>query len=231
MHKVVFPGWAVPLEHYIPYNPDDILDFGFFTAESRDYATNAIEIDLGELSDMFLEKMLSEKDSVIIAHSLGALPALRCSQISGRIRACVIIGGFARFTQCEDYPSGKPEKELAAMRNFMKLAPGMVLKKFYDAMCAPSECRITAEGKMDAARLTTGLQYLAETDLRQSLKDINIPVLILHGDSDRIVSPELACYPHENIPGSQLHIIRDAGHALPFTHFNECMKYIDGLKL
>lgn len=109
----------------------------------------------------------------------------------------------------------------------MKLSPKMVLNRFYSAAIAPSDFSIAPAGKPDTSRLKSGLQCLLDTDLRKLLKDINIPVLILHGEKDQIVSVKLAEFLAENIPDTKLHIFENAGHALPFTHTEQCLELIN----
>jgi pimeloyl-ACP methyl ester carboxylesterase len=54
-------------------------------------------------------------------------------------------------------------------------------------------------------------ELTGKVDLRGRLKDINTPTLIVHG-ADDIIPLSSAKYLHENIRGSQLEIIPDAGH-------------------
>lgn len=227
MKRIIYPGWAVPVELYVPFKPDDILDYGFFTAKNNSFTLNSYELDLEELNDRFLEEKIPQEPCMLIAHSLGSLLALQSSQLSDQVKAVVLIGGFARFIKDEDYPHGKPESGIVMMQNMMKLAAKMVLDKFYQAMAAPSQFQVKIEGKTDVARLKSGLQYLADTDLREGLNDIKAPVMIIHGEKDQIVSAKLAEYLAENIPNSILELIPDAGHALPFTHTQKCLDLID----
>src|SRR5258708_18024498 len=49
--------------------------------------------------------------------------------------------------------------------------------------------------------------------------EIDIPVVILTGDEDRIVSPKGNAYRlHAAIPQSQLIALKDTGHEIPQTH-------------
>jgi pimeloyl-ACP methyl ester carboxylesterase len=47
------------------------------------------------------------------------------------------------------------------------------------------------------------------------LPQIKAPTLIIHGDRDVLIPVENASVLHERIPGSQLHIVRGAGHGYP----------------
>lgn len=61
---------------------------------------------------------------------------------------------------------------------------------------------------------------LSRTGLRQQLDKLNIPVLILWGDHDQYISPSVARTAHKEIPGSELHIIENCGHA-PMLEYPE----------
>jgi len=65
------------------------------------------------------------------------------------------------------------------------------------------------------------------TDFREDLQKVQVPVLVLHGDSDAIVpfenSGKLTA---ETIPGAQLHVIKDGPHGINASHpieFNEAL--------
>ena len=61
---------------------------------------------------------------------------------------------------------------------------------------------------------------LSRTGLRQQLKRLNIPVLILWGDHDQYISPSVAWTAHKEIPGSELYIFKNCGHA-PMLEYPE----------
>ena len=58
------------------------------------------------------------------------------------------------------------------------------------------------------------LKTLRDSDLREDLKNINIPTLILHGKLDKICSYELAEQMHAAIAHSKLIAFEKSGHAL-----------------
>jgi peroxiredoxin len=59
----------------------------------------------------------------------------------------------------------------------------------------------------------------SETDFREDLKKIDVPVLIVHGKADQIVPAEVSAHRSaEMIADSQLELIENAPHGLNFTH-------------
>ncbi len=223
MHTTLIPGWGVPLGLYEPYNYDRIVDFGFFPGERHGRAVSAEHPGFTYMPD---PSESVQGENLVVAHSLGALAALRISQESPKYGRFVIIGGFARFTSADGYDHGKPDSGVAMMLGALRLSSGMVLRKFHETMCHPAALDIHPPGKPDVHRLAAGLEHLRGTDLRDSLKGISSPFLVIHGDSDKIVSPRLAEFLAHNIPRAKLEIIAGAGHALPFTHAGECMSLI-----
>lgn len=67
----------------------------------------------------------------------------------------------------------------------------------------------------------------SRTDFREDLKKIDVPTLILHGDTDAIVPLEVSGQrTHEAIENSQLVVIKGAPHGFNATHaeqFNEAL--------
>ena len=59
-------------------------------------------------------------------------------------------------------------------------------------------------------------------DFREDLKQIKIPTLVIHGDSDRILPIDATGKrTAELIPGAKLHIVKDGPHGLNWTHATE----------
>ena len=57
------------------------------------------------------------------------------------------------------------------------------------------------------------------TDFRQDLKKITVPMLIVHGDADRIVPFDVSAKrSHEMIKGSRLDVLKGAPHGFAATH-------------
>jgi 3-oxoadipate enol-lactonase len=53
---------------------------------------------------------------------------------------------------------------------------------------------------------------IAEVDYLDRLKEIKAPALVIVGDQDHGTPPEMAQLIHENLPGSELLVIKDAAH-------------------
>jgi proline iminopeptidase len=78
-----------------------------------------------------------------------------------------------------------------------------------------------------AGSLTASLTYLSQYDMRDRLKDIEAPVLVLSGRDDWITPLEYGSRVLANgIPNAELVVFEESGH-MPFieerTHFLEVM--------
>ncbi|MEO7726040.1 MAG: alpha/beta fold hydrolase, partial [Burkholderiales bacterium] len=85
-------------------------------------------------------------------------------------------------------------------------AARVVLRRLHDCV---------KQHRPDAAALAAGLQILKDTDLCDTLTQIDQPALILHGERDTVVPPAAGEYLHRELAGSQLHAVAGAAHA-PF---------------
>jgi 3-oxoadipate enol-lactonase len=63
-------------------------------------------------------------------------------------------------------------------------------------------------------------------DFRKELNKIKAPTLIIQGEKDALFPVHLAEEVKNNIPGSDLYVVRNAGHTLNLEHFGEVAKEI-----
>ena len=68
--------------------------------------------------------------------------------------------------------------------------------------------------KIDNDKLSEGLSYLQNCDLRDRFSNIRTPVNIIHGECDEIMNPANARYLSDSLLNSDLNIVGDAGHFL-----------------
>jgi pimeloyl-ACP methyl ester carboxylesterase len=159
---------------------------------------------------------LSSTTGLVVGWSLGGWDAIDLC-LEGRAKALVLVSSFAKFTKSDDYPYGtspallrnlerKLESDFSSGINSFRslIFNGRDIHPVIMNMPLP-ECR-QAFAQLD--RLKTG-------DYREAIKEIKVPTLIIHGKKDQIAPVGSARYLKENIPGSELEIFADCGHA-PF---------------
>ena len=76
------------------------------------------------------------------------------------------------------------------------------------------------------------IKAFSETDMREDMKRMDIPVLVLHGDDDQVVPIKASALKSiELLPNGTLKVYPGAPHALPNTHIDEVNKdLLDFLK-
>jgi pimeloyl-ACP methyl ester carboxylesterase len=63
-------------------------------------------------------------------------------------------------------------------------------------------------------------------DVRDRLKEIDCPVIVLHGEADTLLPLERGRQLAAGLPRAKLRIVHGAGHALPLTHGAEVVKAV-----
>jgi pimeloyl-[acyl-carrier protein] methyl ester esterase len=78
----------------------------------------------------------------------------------------------------------------------------------------------------DKNGLEIGMQILLTTDLRRSIKNINQPVTVVHGECDVIVPPNAARWLDENLQDSRLVMLPGCGHIPFLSHADQFLNRI-----
>lgn len=166
----------------------------------------------------------SERESfkIIVSHSFGLF--LLSEMLISKADLLVSISGFREF-----HTIGREGK-------FSKRLVNLMLKRFgngsfdvtreFRLMCGAedsSDIRTTEDGIL---RLAEDLERLSNTCLDVGRLKRIPDVLLLQGTEDRVVWPERAEDLKSSIPGSRLVMVDGAGHGLPFTHPDDCLKIV-----
>lgn len=109
-------------------------------------------------------------------------------------------------------------------------------KEFYDGFVtdfftADGELKVTEAQRQEALALTEPaskaaalacMTAFANTDFRDDLPKVDVPTLIIHGDSDGVVPfAGSGKRTHEAIAGSRLHIVAGGPHGINVSHADE----------
>ncbi len=159
----------------------------------------------------------------IVGVSMGGLLAME--RLPPVCRQLVLISGTARFCSAPDYLCGTDDRVLQRMIARLQRDPQSVLDAFFANVHAPQTWRRQRESNPpNVAALTAGLEYLRTTDLREKSTQLHLPVLLLHGEADRIIPIKAAAWLNDRLPQSQLLRLDSAGHALPVHQFGQVMQ-------
>ena len=80
---------------------------------------------------------------------------------------------------------------------------------------------VREEGKLNEAGLQMGIEILFASDMRKRIKDIKIPVILLHGENDVIAYPKAARWMHEHLQSSKLIMLPHCGHTPFLSHADQ----------
>lgn len=193
--------WDAVRARLAPAHRVETVDFGFFGAVSPE--------------PRFSEPVIA------VGHSLGACWWLTQAAIPWR--RLLLINGFPRFTEADDYAPAVAPRVLARMRKQFGQHPAAVLAEFR-AFCGASP----AADDFDAARLAAGLDWLAEWDGRGRLAERAGDIWALAGLNDAIVPVGMSRAALAGL-GDRLAFADAAGHVLPLVAPELCAEWIERL--
>ncbi|ABS23048.1 alpha/beta fold hydrolase [Bacillus cytotoxicus] len=231
--KLIFiPGWGMEKQVWSP----------ILSLLQESFAEYIEWHDVKEINEFAkrVEKAAEGYDVILIGWSLGALVALEvCNNV--KTKGMILISSTAKFTVDERYKHGWKPSFVERMKRNIKKRKNETLSRFYISMFAEEESAVKEsfenmikEFQGDSTEsLQTGLDYLMRADMRERLKDVNVPMLLLHGEQDSICPLPAAHYIKEKT-NATLKVIHQAGHAICITNFeycaNEINKFIEGIR-
>ena len=219
----------------------DRRGFGKSTAPWESYEYSTLTSDLNELITQ-----LNLLDAVLVGFSMGGGEVVRYLTDfgDGNINKAVLISSIIPLVkQKTDNPEGVPEKDLKNIMQALQTDRVGFLKDFHknfynysDNKKKLSKAQLEYDwniASQASPRATIeAAKAWAETDFRPELKNVSVPTLIVHGDSDNIVPIKSAGdQAAEGIKDNIYKVIKGGPHGLNVTHKDELNKIlIDFLK-
>ena len=149
-------------------------------------------------------------DVLVVGSSVGGWIAseLAVNDREGRISGVVILDGAGIAVE------GEPMTDV-----FRLDARGIAEKSFHDAdrfyvdpaTQSPEE-RATFSANLDTLRAVAGDPYMHDPGLRDRLGDVQVPVLVIWGDSDGIFTPDYGRAYAASFPNATFALVKEAGH-------------------
>jgi non-heme chloroperoxidase len=209
----------------------DRRGFGKSSQPTSGYDYDTFAADLQTLMEQ-----LDLRDATLVGHSMGTGEVTRYlgAYGSARVARAVMISPIPPFMlQASDNPDGLPGSLFEGfMRDAKADTPAWMkgfLENFYNldvyGGTLVSEPALQASWNIaTAASATAAVACIPtwETDFRDDLPKIDVPVLVIHGDADRILP-----FPNtgKRLPGlikeMELIVIEDGPHAIAWTHTDQ----------
>jgi len=165
---------------------------------------------------------------LVIGWSCGGMRAIEMAAAEPeKHKALVLVASSAKFSQ------GMPPAVIKNIMRNLKKDFGATMKSCYETFFSDNENdfreRFINEQALPDKDITIEiLRELLTMDLTESLKNIKVPTLIIHGDKDAVCPLEGGRFLREGIKGSRLSVIKDAGHAPFFTKVEEFNRILEG---
>ena len=156
--------------------------------------------------------------------SLGAQVALRWAlDFPKQVQRLVLVSATPRFVRAAGWSMGIEAQVLQEFAADLQCNVRSTLKRFASlqtrgAKNARRNCAWLCKRLFAAADpevLQSGLRMLLETDLRQEMREVKQPVLLLHGQQDSLVPVTSAHWLKQHLARARLEVFEDCAHA-PF---------------
>lgn len=240
-HKAWEPQTAALTEAGFRVIAYDRRGFGDSSApwDGYDYDTFAADLN-AIITTLKLEK------AALVGFSMGGGEVVRYLSRygSGKVRKAILVASIIPLVkQKEDNPEGVPQKALDEILDALKTDRVAFLTGFSKNFYNYSEAKKTvSKEQLDydwsiaahaSPRATVeAAKAWMDTDFRREAAKIDVPTLIIHGDSDHTVPIKTSADQAANlIPGNIYKIYKGAPHGLNATHKEQLNKdLIDFLK-
>ncbi|MDD5006278.1 MAG: alpha/beta hydrolase [Candidatus Omnitrophica bacterium] len=219
---------------------DNFKGYKIITLDLPGHGNSGYKKEIDSVKDLhfIFEKLKLDKIN-LIGHSFGGFIALKFTlnypQLTHKI---VLIGTNAKFVKSADYEFGLSEKDVEKLRSFIADNYPEILCIFMRWLFTNQErgqngfreiWDAISKRKIWPKKEALGefLNIIEKDDLRNGLKKINQPVLIISGSDDPICPVESQNYLGKEIRNSRVELFENCGH-LPFLtsadKFNELIK-------
>lgn len=162
--------------------------------------------------------------AIVVGWSLGALVAIALAQhYPAQIRGLVLVAGLPCFQRSGNWPAGWSAAELGQVREQLAQNPDSAwhhvaaLAAYGDTNFKRVRAQLRAITMPAPPVLQAGLMCLQQTDLRQVLATLAVPVSGLFGGRDAMLGAGAAATLETLCPDARVCVWPDAGHA-PHLH-------------
>jgi pimeloyl-[acyl-carrier protein] methyl ester esterase len=164
-----------------------------------------------------------QDDFTLVGWSMGGLLAIQTA-LSGnsRIKRLVLVSSTTAF--CNEAPSmGWPKRIVQRMKQALEKDSDTVLRNFKERMFSPPEVKqgwmelfhLRKGGDMSIAGMMAGLDLLMDINLTSQLKEVHLPILLIHGELDSVCPVGQSKRMESLFPNAKAVYLKNTGH-IPF---------------
>lgn len=224
-------GWSMSSAVYAEVLEELAADFRLLAPDLRGHG--ASDPGAGYLLSDFAADLaewiqaLGVREAALVGWSLGGQVALELvPAIRERLRRLILVGTTPRFTAAAGWTAGLSELQVRAMardlkRDYLKTMGDFFALQFAGEEMPRERYRRIVDFAVRGGRLPepetalAALETLRSADQRSALGEIDLPVLVQHGELDRITLPAAASNLAAHLPAARLELWPGVGHA-PF---------------
>ncbi|MEN1727014.1 MAG: pimeloyl-ACP methyl ester esterase BioH [Pseudomonadota bacterium] len=178
-------------------------------------------------NDALVDQLAEAADGGVLAGwSLGGLLGLKVALAHpGRLKGLILIAATPCFAQRPHWPHGVPAPLVKQLAHELETGPEQVLNRFlalevHGSEHAAADLKLLRQnafrhGLPGRDALAAGLALLEDSDLTEQLVDLDLPVLLIGGRRDKLVSYDALEATAARLPRARLLRIPGAAHA-PF---------------
>jgi len=171
----------------------------------------------------------------LLGWSLGGVIATKVALITP-IKKLILVGSTPCFVQREDWLQGMPSHLFesffsGAVEDYQGTMNKLLALIALGSKNARATSKILREALAlrplpDQKGLLGGLDILRTSDLRQVTSRIDVPVLLIHGEHDKLASVASAQWLFKHLSEAELHLIKGAAHEPFISHPKEFTQFV-----
>jgi pimeloyl-[acyl-carrier protein] methyl ester esterase len=174
----------------------------------------------------------------VLGWSLGALAALELAALRARdVIAVITVAGTPKFVQSADWPYGVEPRVLDTFAEHLQTDFATTVREFLALQVRGDERahttlralrrEVLAARPPDPRALAAGLDVLRHVDLRERLREVRAPALVIAGERDRLTPPEGSRELAAALPRARFHQVERAAHAPFLSHAEEFLREVE----
>lgn len=211
---IAYHGWGFGADFWQGWG-QSLSDIGQFGAVDRGYFNDPHQVTVSQQGNPV----------VFVTHSLG-LHMIEES-LFDEVDLLIVIGGFLHFHPYAAQYKRRSRFVLQEMINDFEVHPKETLHKFYENCYAPQDPPEDDITDINHQLLLDDLNALQISERNPETLQKADRICIFHGSKDHIVPNKKGRQIYNQCQQKARYFeLKDAGHALPKTHHEQCMEFI-----